>query len=75
MHYFKATGWLTIFNSPETVTGRTVDVDAWDAATGVPPLAVDPSAVPVALVTLCIEPGHVLCKLNSRERGQQLSRA
>lgn len=41
MRYFNGTGWLAIFNGTETMTGRTVDVDAWDAATGVA-LVVDP---------------------------------
>lgn len=35
MHYFNGTGWLEIFNGTQTSIGRTVDVDAWDAATGV----------------------------------------
>ncbi|MFG2670468.1 hypothetical protein [Streptomyces sp. NPDC048445] len=41
MRYFNGTGWLAIFNGTETMVGRTVDEDAWDAATGVA-LVVDP---------------------------------
>ncbi|MFE7276014.1 hypothetical protein [Streptomyces sp. NPDC057623] len=41
MRYFNGTGWLAIFTGTETAIGRTVDVDAWDDATGVA-LVVDP---------------------------------
>ncbi|MGW1538909.1 hypothetical protein ACWCPM_01195 [Streptomyces sp. NPDC002309] len=50
MHYFNRTGWLAIFSGTETLIGRTVDVDAWDEATGVA-LVVDPkrgTRLPVA---------------------------
>ncbi|MFG2768939.1 hypothetical protein [Streptomyces sp. NPDC048350] len=41
MRYFNGTGWLAIFNGTETMTGRTVHVDAWDETTGAA-LVVDP---------------------------------
>lgn len=41
MRYFNGTGWLAIFNGAEAMIGRTVDMDAWDATTGVA-LVVDP---------------------------------
>lgn len=41
MHYFNGTGWLAIFTGTETMIARTMDVDAWDEATGVA-LVVDP---------------------------------
>ncbi|MEU2554623.1 hypothetical protein ABZ589_23605 [Streptomyces sp. NPDC013313] len=41
MRYFNGTGWLAIFTGTETMSGRTVDVDAWDEATGLA-LVVDP---------------------------------
>lgn len=41
MRYFNGTGWLAIFSGTDTMIGRTVDVDAWDEATGVA-LVVDP---------------------------------
>ncbi|MFT9790602.1 hypothetical protein ACMZ5E_30840 [Streptomyces rhizosphaericola] len=35
MRYFNGRGWLAIFNGTEATVGRTVDVDARDATTGV----------------------------------------
>ncbi|MDX2593461.1 hypothetical protein PV343_14610 [Streptomyces sp. WI03-4A] len=41
MRYFNGTGWLAIFTGTETMSGRTVNVDAWDEAPALA-LVVDP---------------------------------
>ncbi|MFF7970269.1 hypothetical protein [Streptomyces sp. NPDC007905] len=45
MRYLNGTGRLALFTGTETMTARTVDVDARDEATGLP-LVVDPQRGP-----------------------------
>ncbi|MFC4608966.1 hypothetical protein ACFO9E_14240 [Streptomyces maoxianensis] len=35
MRYFNGTGWVAIFTGTESMTGRTMHVEAWDGTTGV----------------------------------------